>query len=80
MKIWKIKKVLNEVIVIGFFMFVLLTFVETSKNEDLVIVGIFAVSYTAAKIKAIAEKEKKFKKGRKDYRNKKFSKKEKESE
>ena len=78
MKIWKLKKILNEVIIIGFMMFVLLTWLDTTKKEDLIIVTIFAVSYTAAKIKATIEKEKRFKS--KKFKNKKFSKKNKESE
>lgn len=79
MKIWQIKKLFNEVVTIGFIMFILLSFLETTKREDLVIVGIFIVAYVAAKIKATVERNKKFEKGKK-FRNKKFSKKNKESE
>lgn len=64
----EIKNVVNEIITIGFFMFIVLSFLGTTKAEDLVIVIIFAVSYGAAKIKAAAEKKKKFeKKGDKRY-------------
>ena len=56
----EIKKLFNEVVTIGFFMFVFMSFIGTTKIEDLVIVGIFIVSYSAAKIKAAAEKSKKF--------------------
>ena len=79
MKAWQIKKIWNEIMVIGFFMFVALTWLETTKKEDLVIVAVFAVSYAAAKIKSYVEKNKKIEKGKK-FRNKKFSKKNKESE
>lgn len=77
MKMWQIKKILNEVVVIGFLMFIMLTWLETTKKEDLIIVTIFAVSYTAAKIKATVERNKKIEKGKK-FKNKKFSKKNKE--
>lgn len=64
----EIKNVVNEIITIGFFMFIVMSFLGTTKAEDLVIVIIFAVSYGAAKIKAAAEKKKKFeKKGDKKY-------------
>lgn len=67
----EIKKVMNEIITVGFFMFIVLTFLGTTKAEDLCIVIIFAVSYGAAKIKAAAEKKKKFeKKGDKKYEKK----------
>ena len=67
----EIKKVLNEIITVGFFMFIVLTFLGTTKAEDLCIVIIFAVSYGAAKIKAAAERKKKFeKKGDKKYEKK----------
>ena len=79
MKAWQLKKIFNEVITIGFLMFVVLTWLDTTKKEDLIIVVIFAVSYTAAKIKSYVEKNKKIEKGKK-FRNKKFSKKNKESE
>lgn len=67
MKSWQIKKIFNEIMVIGFFMFVALTWLDTTKKEDLVIVGVFAVSYAAAKGKSYIEKNK--------YKNKKFNKK-----
>ena len=64
----EIKNVVNEIITIGFFMFIVLSFLGTTKAEDLVIVIIFAASYGAAKIKAAAEKKKKFeKKGDRRY-------------
>lgn len=67
----EIKKLFNEVVTIGFFMFVFMSFIGTTKIEDLVIVGIFIVSYSAAKIKAAAERKKKFeKKGDKKYEKK----------
>lgn len=67
----EIKKVMNEIITVGFFMFIVLTFLGTTKAEDLVIVIIFAASYGAAKIKAAAEKKKKFeKKGDRKYEKK----------
>lgn len=65
----EIKNVVNEIITIGFFMFIVLSFLGTTKAEDLVIVIIFAASYGAAKIKAAAEKKKFYKKG--DKRNEK---------
>ena len=66
----EIKKLFNEVVTIGFFMFVFMSFLGTTKIEDLVIVAIFIISYSAAKIKAAAERKKKFeKKG--DRRNEK---------
>lgn len=65
----EIKKLFNEVVTIGFFMFVFMSFIGTTKIEDLVIVGIFIVSYSAAKIKAAAERKKLEKKG--DRRNEK---------
>ena len=69
----EIKKVFNEVVTIGFFMFVFMSFIGTTKKEDLVLVAIFIISYTAAKIKAAAEKSKKFeRKG--DKRNEKSNK------
>ena len=79
MKAWQLKKIFNEVITIGFLMFVVLTWLDTTKKEDLIIVVIFAVSYAAAKIKSYVEKNKKIEKGKK-FRNKKFSKKNRESE
>lgn len=64
----EMKKVLNEIITVGFFMFIVLTFLSTTKAEDLCIVAIFSVSYGAAKIKAAAEKKRKIeKKGDKKY-------------
>lgn len=67
MKSWQIKKIFNEIMVIGFFMFVALTWLDTTKKEDLVIVSVFAVSYAAAKGKSYIEKNK--------NKNKKFNKK-----
>lgn len=77
MKKWQIKKIWSEIMVIGFFMFVALTWLDTTKKEDLVIVSVFAVSYAAAKGKSYIEKNKKYK--GKDFRNKKNNEK-KESE
>lgn len=78
MKKWQISKLFNEVLLIGFLLFVCLTWLETTKKEDLVIVSIVIVSYSVARIKTCIEKNKKFE--RRKIRNKKFSKKEKESE
>ena len=37
MKAWQLKKIFNEVITIGFLMFVVLTWLDTTKKEDLII-------------------------------------------
>ena len=81
MKKWQIKKMFNEMVVIGLIILIGMTFVEkTTKQEDLVIMVVFEVAYAAAKIKSYMEKNKRsYKKGTKFYK-KRFENKEKESE
>ena len=80
MKKWQIKKLFNEMVIIGLVILIGMTFVEkTTKQEDLVIMVVFEVAYAAAKIKSYLERNKRNEK-RKEFRNKKFSKKNKESE